>query len=168
MRISDQSEIIKRHQERAPVQVVALASELGLNVYSAPNFGDNVSGMIKRDDKHGGTSGFAIYVNANHAKTRRRFTIAHEIAHYILHENLIGDGIVEDALLRANGLTNSVEKQANNLAANILMPWHLLEPAMKSGLSIETLAAMFEVSRDAMSYRTLGLSYMDAQLTGRV
>jgi hypothetical protein len=167
MLLSEQSKIIKEHQRRAPVRVAALADALGLKVYSTARLSPDVSGMIKIDLAKGGQSGYAIYVNGSHAETRKRFTIAHEIAHFILHKNLIGDGIVEDALLRARGLSNSVERQANGLAADILMPWHLLEPAIPNN-TIEDLASMFKVSRDAMSYRVLGVSYDDAQANGRV
>jgi hypothetical protein len=38
----------------------------------------------------------------------------------------------------------------------------------RSSMSVEALAALFEVSRDAMSYRILGISYEDAQASGRV
>lgn len=167
MRLSEQKEVIKRHQERPPVPVVSIARDLGLKVFKSSSLADNVSGMIKKDSVNGGESGFAIFVNAHHAEVRRRFTIAHEIAHFILHEEMIGDGVVEDALLRADGLTNAVERQANAMAADILMPWHLLEEAIEKTASIETLAILFKVSRDAMSYRILGVSFDDAQASGR-
>src|ERR1700761_3903199 len=120
MRLSEQKEIIRRHQTTPPVDVVKIAHELGLKVYRVRDFAPDVSGMIKKDEARGGESGFAIYVNAAHAEVRRRFTIAHEIAHFVLHETMIGDGVVEDALLRADGLSSSVERQANAMAADIL------------------------------------------------
>ena len=47
-------------------------------------------------------SGYAIFVNkGDRYKTRQRFTIAHKIAHFILHREAIGDGIVDDALYRS-------------------------------------------------------------------
>jgi len=122
--------------------------------------------MIVKNNKRGGESGFAIYVNAAHPLVRRRFTIAHEIAHYILHENLIGDGIAEDALLRA-GLSNAVERQANAMAADILMPWHLIKDLQENGIeTIDGLATILQVSKDAMSYRLLGVPYQEAQAYG--
>lgn len=167
MLLKEQFAIIREHQKTAPVKVVKLAHDLGLPVYRTTEFSNDISGMIKKDAKKGGSSGFAIYVNANHAEVRRRFTIAHEIAHYLLHENLIGDGVVEDGLLRADGLTNAVERQANQMAADILMPWHLIMDAQRRGVTtIDALALLFEVSRDAMSYRVLGTSYCDAQAAG--
>lgn len=164
MLFAEQNEIIRQHQTTPPVKVVAIATALGLPVFSVATWRNEISGMIRRDSKNGGGSGYAIYVNAQHPRVRRRFTIAHEIAHFILHRNMIGDGIAEDAMLRAAGFSTLVEQQANAMAANILMPWHLLEPEMSQpGATIETLASLFEVSKDAMSIRILGVSYENSQ-----
>src|SRR3546814_3235070 len=72
--------------------------------------------MIRKDAERGGESGFAIYVNGSHPRVRRRFSIAHEIAHFALHRNLIGDGVTDDAMYRSN-LSSAVEVQANRMAA---------------------------------------------------
>jgi len=154
----DSLEVIRRHQTAAPVQTVPIATDLGLNVWRVPGWPDQLSGMIKHDSQRGGESGYAIFVNANHAETRRRFTIAHEIAHFILHPELIGDGITDDALYRS-GLSSRVEAQANRLAADILMPWHLINRFLDDGISdVSALAQRFAVSRSAMSIR-LGVPY---------
>lgn len=151
-----------RHTKSAPVKVVSLAHDLGLKVYTSESLGNNVSGLIKKDQRQGGSSGYAIFVNAKQAKVRQRFTIAHEISHFVLHKSFIGDGIVEDALLRADGFTNSLERQANGMAADILMPRALISEAQESGItSISALANYFGVSRDAMSVRVLGYPYID-------
>lgn len=132
-----------------PVNVVELAQRLGIRVFDAP-WPDNISGKIQRDKQRGGESGFAIFVNQSHPETRKRFTIAHEIAHYVLHEDRIGDGVFDDAMYRS-GLPEKVEAQANNLAADILMPWPYLKDHL--GKPIEELAEMFNVSVAAMSVR---------------
>src|SRR3546814_13450473 len=77
--------------------------------------------MIRKDAERGGESGFAIYVNGSHPRVRRRFSIAHEIAHFALHRNLIGDGVTDDAMYRSN-LSSAVEVQSNRMAAAIMMP----------------------------------------------
>lgn len=154
MTLEEQKEVIKRAQNQAPVPVVGIARELGLDVYAARNWPDTLSGMIKRADD--GT--YDIYVNASHAKTRRRFTIAHEIAHYVLHRDSIGNGITDDALYRS-GLSNRQEAHANRFAADILMPWSLLDSLIDNGTTdIVVLAGIFSVSRSAMSIR-LGVPY---------
>ena len=159
-------EIIRKHQKSAPVPVVKIAHELGCKVYRAKGWPDNLSGKVKRIPENKGGSHFAIYANATHAKTRRRFTFAHEIAHCILHGDEIGDGISEDALYRS-GLTTKQETEANRLAADILMPWHLLKRAMEGGnhpITIPALAETFRVSKSAISAR-LGVPYETTETT---
>ena len=166
MLLKEQQKIIRAHQNEAPVKVTPIARDLGLPVFRVSDWGNNLSGMLKRDES--APSGYAIYVNGTHNDRRKRFTIAHEIGHYILHENLIKDGIVEDALLRAEGLSNAIEAQANGFAADLLMPWHLVRNEQEKGVnSIEQLADAFEVSRDAMSIRLLGLPYSRAIADGQ-
>lgn len=146
-------EIIRKHQHNAPVKVVDIAIELGLAVYSATYNSDNLSGKIILDKKYGGPCGYAIFVNADHSKNRQRFTIAHEVAHYLLHKDQIGDGIIDDALYRS-GLSNKQEVEANKLAADILMPWLLIYKFMDDKIkSIADLASIFQVSESAMSIR---------------
>jgi Zn-dependent peptidase ImmA (M78 family) len=139
-------------QTLPPMSVIKLANNLGIRVYEAA-WPDNISGKIQKDTEKGGASGFAIFVNKDHPETRKRFTIAHEIAHYVLHENDIGDGIFDDALYRS-GLTNRQEAEANGLAADILMPWKYLGPELtKNSADIDILANKFGVSSQAMSIR---------------
>jgi Zn-dependent peptidase ImmA (M78 family) len=149
--ISEALATIKRFQETLPVAVVGLANALGVKVYSAPNWNPNLSGMVRKNPASKG--GFDIFVNADHPTVRRRFTIAHEIAHIVLHGHLIGDGITDDALLRS-GLSNTVEAQANRLAADILMPRGKIQEFLDCGISdVKELASRFRVSPQAMSIR---------------
>jgi hypothetical protein len=152
------TKIIRQRQQTFPVETVPLARDLGIPVYSVDGWADDLSGMIKIENEDRNNPQYAIYVNKNHASVRRRFTIAHEIAHFLLHKDLIGDGIVDDGLYRS-GLPSKIETQANNLAAEILMPWHLLNEAMKQGFNtVPLLAEAFNVSKSAMSIR-LGVPY---------
>lgn len=146
--------IIREHQTKLPVDVLAIAAAFGLRAYRARQWPGDVSGMIARDE----VGGYKIYTNAAHNFRRRRFTIAHEISHWILHRDDIGDGIIDDALYRSS-LNDKMEVQANKLAAEILMPWHLLEPEINGeNDNIEKLAEMCNVSTSAMSIR-LGVPF---------
>lgn len=150
--ILDAENIIKNHQKETPVQVIPIANALGLNVYKIENWGDNLSGKLQKDESS--DAGFSIYVNANHSETRKRFTIAHEIAHYVLHRHLIeGEYLIDDTLYRS-GLSNSIEAAANKMAAEILMPWRLVDRTITGGTNkILDLAKTFQVSPSAMSIR---------------
>jgi Zn-dependent peptidase ImmA (M78 family) len=146
-------EIIKNHQTSAPVDVLCLAHHFGLRVFGISNWDNNLSGKIVRVRDVDMPDQFAIYVNQKHPIKRKRFTIAHELAHFIYHQDLIGDEITDDALYRS-GLSNREEAMANGLAADILMPWHLINREIDNGLqTIDALADKFEVSFTAMAIR---------------
>lgn len=161
MMLREQLEIIRTHQSSVPIEVVPIAQALGLEVFRVDDWPENLSGAIISD----GESGYAIYVNSQHSAVRRRFTIAHEIAHFVLHKDLIGDGIQDDGLYRS-GLSNRIEAQANALAADILMPRALIRRyADENGIDrddVVRLAKAFNVSKDAMSIRLLGVQYSQA------
>ena len=117
---------ISAFQKAAPVDVVSLANALGVEVWESNQL-KSASGKIFKDSKYGGASGYAILVNVDDPFNRKRFTIAHEIAHFLLHVGeLQGGSITDDALYRS-GLSSSEEGEANRLAAEILMPLHLLQ-----------------------------------------
>lgn len=145
-------DVIDEHHQEMPVAIGKLAKELGLSVKLA-TLDAGVSGEIKKSD-----SGYVVRVNRHDIKERQRFTIAHEIAHYILHRDLIGDGIVDDILYRS-GLSDHLEAQANRLAADLIMPWPSLHKRiqelsdLKNEELYEQLARDFEVSTTAMKIR---------------
>jgi len=150
---TEQWDIIRAHQRAWPVQMVPLASALGVKIYRVDVWPDNVSGRIYKSALRGGHAGYAIDVNSGHPEVRRRFTMAHDLAHFLLHRQYIGEGIYDDALYRS-GLPSAMETQANKLAAEILMPDHLLTAAVNQGIqSPEALARAFQVSEAAMQIR---------------
>jgi Zn-dependent peptidase ImmA (M78 family) len=151
--VTEAMDLIKNHQLDLPINILGLTHAFGLKVFEVSNWDSNLSGKIIRNEECGSVSCYAIYVNERHPNVRKRFTIAHELAHFIYHRDLIGDGIIDDGLYRS-GLSNSQESMANSLAADILMPWHLLRKEIEGGCkSIEELAIKFEVSQAAMAIR---------------
>ena len=157
------ADILRKFHSKAPVPVIEIANELGIKVYKTNDFDGRISGLIQKDEHHGGKSGYAIYTNAHHPMTRRRFTIAHEIGHFMLHRELIGDGITDDGLYRSH-LRGGFESEANRFAANLLMPRELVWEFIEQGVdTVEELAEKFNVSKSAMSIR-LGVPFeTDAQ-----
>lgn len=141
-------EIVARHRSRIPVQVISLARELGLRVMKAQNWQHHTSGAIVRTG-----DSFTIWTNALHSYTRRRFTIAHEIGHFVLHRELIGDGVHDDALFRSE-LGGNLETEANRFAADLLMPKRAVYQQVSAGCNtVNQLADKFRVSPSAMSIR---------------
>lgn len=142
--------------QSAPIDVQLCANAVGVPIY-AVNLPNGISGMLTKDASDRERSGYVCYVAKNEPSVRQRFTAAHELGHYMLHRNLIGDGIQDNYLLRAEGLTNTQEAEANQFAADLLMPRDLISEEISKGNStVEGLAKKFAVSQIAMSIR-LGL-----------
>lgn len=148
-------ERIAAFHDQAPVRLPELAKALGVSVKAA-TLAPGISGEIRPQG-----DGFVIRINRHDPPKRQRFTVAHELAHFLLHKDDIGNGISDDVLYRSS-LSDRREQQANRLAADILMPENLLhearEAAEEKGVGDVALflAESFEVSEAAMKIR-LGL-----------
>lgn len=144
--------IILRHQLAFPIAVGAIAKDLGINVKKS-TLPAGISGEIKVESDE-----VVIRVNRHDVKERQRFTLAHEIAHFLLHRDRIGDGITDDILYRSR-LSDFLEVQANRLAADIIMPCHLVQAELEAYQYLreeekfEKLATLAEVSITAIKIR---------------
>jgi Zn-dependent peptidase ImmA (M78 family) len=94
--------------------------------------------------------------------TRRRFTIAHEFGHYLLHEGIsehVNYGYRVNFRDQESSLARDVEEiEANFFAASLLMPRSMLDAcgavhAVDSDVLVRNLAKRFQVSQHAMSLR---------------
>jgi len=155
--------------QKIPINVEAVAKELGIDVKYEP-FDEELSGILVKENNH-----TVIGVNSSHATTRQRFTIAHEIGHYVLKHDgkLFVDKTLRNqaVVIRRDGKSSlgidAFEVQANQFAAELLMPRTLLAAQVakrlgkKSKLSsselISELARVFLVSTQAMEYRLANL-----------
>jgi Zn-dependent peptidase ImmA (M78 family) len=141
---------IQAVQDAPPVRLPDLARALGV-VVKAATLSPGISGEIRPVDGQG----YVIRVNRHDPPKRQRFTVAHELAHFLLHHDQIGSGIQDDVLYRSS-LSDRREQEANRLAADILMPENLLHEAMdaaeEKGVGDVTLylADLFGVSEAAM------------------
>lgn len=147
--------IIQAHQDGAPIRLSAIANALGVKVV-ATTLPSGISGEIRPDPDNAGQ--FVIKVNRNDSARRQRFTVAHEIGHYLLHSDQIGDGITDDVLYRSE-MSDRREAQANRIAADLLMPQHLVDDWLDRARTLKVdnvvgfLADKFNVSEAAMKIR---------------
>lgn len=130
-----------------PLDVFSLVSALGLRLVKVP-MEENTSGFFQIKDGM-----YEVGVNSLHHPNRQRFTVAHEIGHYILHRS---HGTFKDGLLFRKNQFNVQEKEANLFASVLLMPRFEFESALRVG-SIEEVARKFGVSKQAAEYRLVGL-----------
>ena len=161
-RIADeQRAILESHIKEQPIKLGQLAKELGVAVKVAVLNG-GISGQITCEDGQ-----YTIRVNRYESRERQRFTIAHELAHYLLHKPIIDKepkGIQDNVLYRSDK-PDKIEYEANRLAAHILMPADKVKEVIQGehggtfedDATVESLAARFKVSKAAMGIRLSGL-----------
>ncbi len=149
-------ELLQRYWDhRLPIDPIKVATAAGISVYGRGGFGDSnypYSGYYKKYD---GIP--SIEYNISEAPVRQRFTVAHELGHYALgHEDAPRDA----GNFQSSG--DSRERQANKFAAELLMPKTLVIHYFQSGIasSVEELANIFGVSKDAMGFRLINLGLL--------
>ncbi|MBS0044416.1 ImmA/IrrE family metallo-endopeptidase [Shewanella sp. M16] len=138
----------------SPLDVSALTKLLGITMHLEPMDGEE-SGSLVKDKK---TGKWVMKVNSLHHFNRQRFTIAHEIGHYIKHS--MQSEHFQDKTFFRNGETNRMEMEANQFAAELLMPaqdYHLFVET--SSAKVEDIAEHFQVSSMAVRIRAKQLGY---------
>lgn len=154
---------VQARQRTFPVNVLALAKDLEIDVFESDRMTRNQSGILGlgEDGKP------FIIVNRKHPATRQMFTIAHEIGHFMAHQDALKKQQIPMAgitrvLKRENGRDmtpeeRTLEVEANELAAEILMPegefkktW--LENENKEDV-LDVVAEKFGVSTGAANVR---------------
>src|SRR5580700_1670903 len=116
---------------RVPVQIDVVAHRLKLTTNAAA-LREDVSGMLVVEDDRG-----AIGDNSTHAPVRQRVTIAHEIAHFVLHlkQNRKSQLFIDRFVFRRdeNSSTGNdrEEVQANRFGAALLMPASLVRKEIR-------------------------------------
>jgi len=152
----------------APVDVKGIARRLGVSVVEE-DLGE-VSGVLVRTAKTG-----VICVHRGHARVRRRFTIAHELGHFVLaHPMEPGQQVHVDkgyvvSLRSSRSATGAYQREveANAFAASLLMPASFVRTAVAelksdeiTDATIDQLAEDFDVSAQAMTIRLSSLGIL--------
>ena len=158
-----------------PIDLHEVAVLLGAHVAERPLDAD-VSGVlvVQGRDRY-------VLVNESHHTNRKRFTIAHEFGHLVLHDMSI-DRVIVDTDVRvyqrvgeaSSGVydqadsttTPQEEKEANFFAAALLMPSDWVQSCAKDlqddDSLVESLADMFQVSVQACFIRLQQLNIIES------
>lgn len=155
-----------------PIDVVKVAARKGIEIIEH-DFGDDISGVLMTNP-----TGTYIGINKNNWPNRQRFTIAHELGHFVLgHQR---EGLFVDTpdkyftifnFRNAKSSTGEYlqEREANAFAAALLMPEKLIISYLEfirdvvdvkdEGTDIvDLLAKQFMVSNQAMGLRLSNFS----------
>ncbi|WP_254695209.1 ImmA/IrrE family metallo-endopeptidase [Leisingera sp. NJS201] len=161
-------DIVKERLDTVPVNVGAILRALDVDVRKDAELGEDISGEIRRDGER-----YIVSTSGDEHAFRQRFTLAHELGHFVLHKSLIGTGLDDSKMYRsteAGDFYNTAiklahERQANSFAAKVLMPKPLLKQKieeMSEGDSkphISELCDLFQVSYSAMKWRLVNLGW---------
>lgn len=162
-------EIHKAHAGVFPIPVPIDAWALGLDItaITALETEGFEGGLLTFPDRSFGT----ILVNRAASRRRRRFTIGHELGHFLLpwHTPRSGKGFLcsskDMAVFRAKPGGDryvEMEAQANRFAAGVLMPAVPFRGDLRSYRTFEVnhiveLADRYEVSKEALARRCVDL-----------
>lgn len=121
---------------KPPVKPDVIAYGLGLEVISSP-LPQKVAGFL-----YLGKNLQAIIVNESHPLVRQRFTIAHELGHFFLHQK--SSFLIEKE-------RDILDLEADNFAGTLLLPYFLLERYLT--LPSSKISRIFMVSQETLRKR---------------
>ncbi len=155
--------VVERHFPEVPgssdrIDVLKLAASSGLEVEMCST--SQFDGKIQWN-----SDGKAkLSVSTLGGSTRRRFTIAHEIGHFLLRKELLDEGTSTSfrGVSSNRSQVKEEEELANLLAAEILMPAMAIRRALTdqsiSLSKLQSLARRFDVSQMALLRRAADIS----------
>lgn len=133
--------LIGQAQLSVPVDPWEAARALDIQVEMLPL--DSVDGLLRLHP----AGGWYIVLSSLLPRHRQRFTLAHELGHWCLHR--------KDQVYFAHTpgpVHGRYEREANQFAAELLMPFPALQKAAGQ-MAFTSLAAYFDVSLEAMAIR---------------
>jgi Zn-dependent peptidase ImmA (M78 family) len=136
-----------------PVDVEAVAGDLGLTVRYVVRAGAFEGRLIREH--------MVIEVNKRHHRHKQRFTLSHEIGHFVLSHSPVFSRFDDRGMADPSRVN---ERQANAFGSELLVP----EPAVRAHWTkvrrdekpIEKMAEAFDVSSEAMYYRLADLDLL--------
>lgn len=133
--------------------LVELAKSLGVEVYESKfNKYENVDGFLEYPKKE--TDRPKIFLNKDRSSQRKKFTLAHELGHYVLHKKSERKYRVDPFNYTDNDEATKEETEANYFAAALLVPEDKLKSvlALTNG-NIEATSEYFGVSKPVIENR---------------
>lgn len=144
--------LVKNDMLKLPVNLIEIANNHNIEVYYV-KLPDGISGAIKYNEEY---NNYQILIEEREPENRKRFTLAHELAHYFLND-VSKDKLHYDVAYRSQ--KNEKEKRADYFAGALLMEENIIKKLYRINPSIKELAQVFMVSESAVTVRlmTLGI-----------
>ncbi len=151
--------LLENNLYKAPIDIVKLAQNYGFTILQQEL--DYDGAIISKKEKfkiNEKEYDKVIILNINQINTRKRFTIAHELSHWLLAPEKQKDDLFAH---RIDNLTlYNHEPKINDYASELLMPTELITKALNS------IELNNEISPNVIMYiaDTFGVSYAAAQV----
>lgn len=147
--------LIKDYKLTPPVDLLSICNDLDIKVKEV-DFDDDLSGMLAKK---------TIYISTNIHENRKRFTLAHELGHYLIHKK--ADNSYKGVRFRSEHISTqekNEEREANHFASLLLIPTNFLKEELDSLTELSEdfifdLAKKYKVSSIAMTIRLEKLGY---------
>lgn len=131
-------------QDDGSVDIIELASKIGIDVYGneeSDDFNAEITHIPSQDK-------FEILVNTNLSLHQQRFSIAHELAHFVLHPDQIRK---YGSLKKVAGYPDpkyfpEIEKEADEFGEELLIPEKLLRNSFPD---------IFEMQAEKLSFQRI-------------
>jgi Zn-dependent peptidase ImmA (M78 family) len=145
---SKAAEVLVQHwpENQLPIDPVMIARRLGVEVFSA-QLGNDVIGLLR-----GTPQGAEMFIDVDQPPTRWRFTVAHEVGHFVERVE-DGEDLGSFVDRRSTSHSDVHEVFANHFAGALLMPRAIVQERLKTGRHEFDLASEFGVSLQAWEIR---------------
>lgn len=142
-------------QNLVPVDLGKVCEYLGFRYIEVNNFPNSLSALCI---EQGGVKYAAV--NASHHPHRKRFSLAHELGHWVLghtHSYSRSDVTIDNPPEPEDSIKNNAieESEADEFAGELLVPLMHLKKHISQTPDIEKLATIFNVSTQVVSIRLL-------------
>ncbi len=180
VRTEAESVLDKYHDGNLPVDVRAITEAMNIKIQPVEIEDNELAGFFFRDPE---SEEVIIGVNQENSPVRQRFTIAHELGHFMLHDSedvrydRKGSGYNFGRIMMRNAESSKGEKrdevEANFFAAELLMPRKILVERLLTNKTLDfletdtddaigQLAKEFNVSTQALTVRLVQLKIIEA------
>ncbi|MEA4884219.1 MAG: ImmA/IrrE family metallo-endopeptidase [Clostridia bacterium] len=126
-----------------PVDIASIARQAGIQVLQWPFADVELCGLL-----HWVDASPVIIVNSRHSWARRRFTLAHELWHY-----MVDMPSPSAALMLKRGAPRGHERDADHFAACLLMEADAVRDLRGRGVPADAVATALGVSKQALEFR---------------
>lgn len=141
-------------QAKPPVDLSRILALFNMTLKQGDFGRSDISGAYDKKNR-------SIYIAQSDSYSRKAFTIAHELGHYVLHESKDVETLTRAEALRLGEKKPDIEQEADWFAASLLMPRKMLERFWAITYDVDRMARLFRVSYSLMDYRLKHLGLID-------